>query len=114
MNTDEIVNFFGPRVLKSPVEGFGVEVSFRELTGARRRHWVQQFSGMGPATTPLDSLSMQEAFIADTLCDDGGALVQGATPVLQDLAASALDALFKAALRANGMQKDAVKDARGN
>lgn len=107
-----------PRTVTKSVEGVG-DCTFRIMTGAMRQKYADNMLQLREKYKSDDQigyamLDIKSALIAITLVDTEGAPVFTSKDDVGDLLADTIDALYDAALDANGMSESARERAEKN
>lgn len=115
LTRDAILSAADLKTQSVPVPEWGGDVLVRVLSGAERDQFEHSVTG-GKRDGALDLRNLRARYCSLVLCDDKGKrlFTEGDVAALGAKSAAALDRVYEAARRHNGMDAKAVEEAEKN
>lgn len=109
LNRDQILGVIDVTIQKVEVKEWGGEIFIRSMSAADRESLAQSISGEGNKNTMARAVAL-------CVCDEQGKrlFTNNDASALGDKSASAMDRVFKAIVKLNGMGEEAGETARKN
>ena len=116
LNKDQILAVSDATIKTVSVPEWGGEVCIRGLTGAQRDTFETRLVRQRSKSGAVDTTGLRSLLCSLAMCDEQGnpLFTEADMPELEKKSAAALQRVFDAASRMNGMAADSVEEARAD